>query len=94
MTSAATPRRKGIPVVPSHTRDDLLDFAILWAQIGGPNADQIRVKFGLAVEEYRRHLCDVVRAHRRSHGMTGHRVFPDRVYALSVLDSLLNDYAT
>ena len=94
MISAAARRRKGIPVVQADTRDDLLDFAILWAPIDGPSAEQIRAKFSLAVEEYRQRLCEVVQAHRRTHGMKGNRAFPDRVYAVSVLDSLLREYAT
>ncbi|EKT82033.1 hypothetical protein R1X32_08030 (plasmid) [Rhodococcus opacus] len=78
----------------TYTSDDILDFAILWAPIGGPSAEQIRVKFSLAVEEYRRRLCDAVRSHRRTRAEKGSRALPDRVYATSVLENLLSEYAT
>lgn len=87
-------RRKGMQVDPSYTSDDILDFAILWAPIGGPSAEQIRVKFSLAVEEYRRRLCDVVRSHRRFRAEKDARTLPDRVYAASILENLLIEYAT
>lgn len=76
------------------TSDDILDFAILWTLIGGPSAEHIRVKFSLAVEEYRRRLCDVVRSRRRACAEKGSRALPDRVYAASVLENLLSEYAT
>ncbi|MFC9762885.1 hypothetical protein [Rhodococcus jostii] len=78
----------------SYTGDDILDFAILWAPIGGPSAEQIHVRFSLAVEEYRRRLCDVAQGHRRIQDKKGSRASAERVYATSVLDSLLSEYAT
>jgi len=81
-------------VAQPYTSDDILDFAILWAPIGGPSAEQIRVKFSLAVEEYRRRLCDIAQSHRRTRAEKGSRALPDRVYATSVLDSLLSEYTT
>lgn len=43
---------------------DILDFAVLWAPIGGPSAQHIHAAFGLAAAHYSHRLDEAVRRYR------------------------------
>jgi hypothetical protein len=43
---------------------DILDFAVLWAPIGGPSDQHIHAAFGLASVDYKLRLDEAVRRYR------------------------------
>jgi hypothetical protein len=63
---------------------DILDFAVLWAPIGGPSGQHIHKAFGLASVDYKHRLDEAVRRYRaQPAGRRAQQVGP--VYADSVL---------
>ena len=66
---------------------DILDFAVLWAPIGGPSALHIHAAFGLAAAHYSHRLDEAVRRYRTQRASRcAERT--DLVYSDSVLTAI------
>lgn len=69
----------------SRDDNDILDFALLWAPLGGPAPENVEAAFGMDVREYTHRLGVAARVQlaRLQRGVTS----PERIYGLSAMTS-------
>lgn len=66
------------------TLDDILDFAILWAPIGGPTTHTLETKFNIGLREYTQLLDEAVQKHQSSPA-SRYQTARGNIYAPSIL---------
>lgn len=72
-----------------HDDNDIVDFALLWAPLGGPAPDNVAAAFAVCVAEYKHRLRHAARS-QLSNLQLG-TVHPERIYGSSALTALDRD---